>query len=119
NTSMSARLSFNQIDDETRKLLRENKDFLIAELPVVLDAFYEHVVKYPETAAFFSSRDLMMGAKSGQIRHWQTILDGHFDGVYEASIKRIGETHHRIGLDPRWYIGGYNALINGLVQAIA
>ncbi|WP_295556762.1 globin-coupled sensor protein [uncultured Hyphomicrobium sp.] len=119
NTSMSARLSFNQIDDEVRRLLREHKDFLVGELSGVLDGFYEHVVKYPETAAFFKNREMMMGAKGAQVRHWQTILDGNFDGTYEASIMRIGETHHRIGLDPRWYIGGYNALLTGLLQVIA
>jgi methyl-accepting chemotaxis protein len=119
NTSMAARLSFNQIDDEARRLLREYKDFLVGELPAVLDGFYNHVVKYPETSAFFRNRDQMTGAKNAQIRHWQTILDANFDGAYEASIKRIGDTHHRIGLDPRWYIGGYNALLNGLMEAIA
>jgi len=116
--SMIARLSFNQIDEEARRLLRENKEFLSRELPGVLDVFYTHLAKFPETAAFFKTRDLMTGAKNAQLRHWQTILDGNFDGVYEASIKRIGETHHRIGLDPRWYIGGYNALVNGLLEAI-
>ncbi|MDQ8700659.1 globin-coupled sensor protein [Hyphomicrobium sp. LHD-15] len=119
NAAMAARLSFNQIDEEARRLLREYKSFLVAELPGVLERFYEHLVKYPETAAFFKNRDMMVGAKNAQLRHWQTILDGNFDAVYEASIKRIGETHHRIGLDPRWYIGGYNALVNGLLQAIA
>jgi methyl-accepting chemotaxis protein len=119
NASISARLSFNQIDEETRKLLREYKDFIVGELPAILDGFYDHVVKYPETAAFFKTREMMAGAKSAQLRHWQTILDANFDGAYEASIKRIGDTHHRIGLDPRWYIGGYNALLAGLVQAIA
>lgn len=118
-TTMAARLSFNQIDDDARQLLREYKSFLVGELPGVLEKFYEHVVKYPETSAFFKNRDMMTGAKNAQVRHWQTILDGNFDAVYEASIKRIGDTHHRIGLDPRWYIGGYNALVNGLMQAIS
>ena len=119
NASMAARLSFNQIDDETRRLLREHKEFLAGELPAVLDGFYNHLVKYPETSAFFKNRDHMTGAQNAQIRHWQTIFDGNFDDAYEASIKRIGDTHHRIGLDPRWYIGGYNALLNGLMEAIA
>jgi len=119
NTSMTARLAFNKIDDATRQLLRDHKEFLVGELPGVLDGFYEHVVRFPETAAFFRNRDHMAGARNAQIRHWQTILDGNFDSIYEASIQRIGETHHRIGLDPRWYIGGYNALVNGLIQAIA
>jgi methyl-accepting chemotaxis protein len=118
NGTMAARLSFNQIDENARGLLREYKSFLAGELPGVLESFYEHVVKYPETSAFFKNRDMMTGAKNAQLRHWQTILDGNFDAVYEASIKRIGDTHHRIGLDPRWYIGGYNALVNGLMQAI-
>lgn len=119
NTTMAARLSFNQIDEDSRRLLRESRDFLLAELPGVLDRFYEHVSKYPETLSFFKSRDHMTGAKSAQIRHWATILEGTFDATYDASIKRIGETHHRIGLDPRWYIGGYNALITGLLSSIA
>src|SRR5688572_13573769 len=90
--AIAARLSFNTIDEETRRLLRETKDFLVAELPTVLEGFYTHVSKYPETSAFFKNRDHMMGAKHAQIRHWQTILDGNFDSVYEASIMRIGET---------------------------
>lgn len=116
---MAMRLSFNQIDEKSRQLLRESKEFLLAELPGLLDSFYEHLAKFPETVAFFKSRDQMTGARNGQIRHWATILDGTFDGSYEASIMRIGETHHRIGLDPRWYIGGYNTLLTGMLSAIA
>lgn len=119
NTSIGERLSFNGIDEDARRILRENKEFLLSELPEILDAFYAHIVKYPQTAAFFKSREMMTGAKSAQIRHWGTILDADFDHVYETSIKRIGETHHRIGLDPRWYIGGYNALVTGLLTSIA
>lgn len=118
-TSIAARLSFNQIDEDSRRLLRESKDFLLNELTGVLDAFYDHLAKFPETVAFFKSRADMTGARNGQLRHWATILDGTFDSAYEASIGRVGETHHRIGLDPRWYIGGYNALITGLIRAIA
>ena len=118
-TSMAARLSFNQIDEDSRRLLRESKDFLLAELAGVLDAFYDHLAKYPETVAFFRSRADMTGARNGQLRHWATILDGNFDIAYETSIRRVGETHHRIGLDPRWYIGGYNGLVTGLIRAIA
>lgn len=119
NTTMAARLSFNQIDEDSRRLLRESKEFLLSELSDVLEKFYEHVSKYPETLSFFKNRDHMNGAKRAQIRHWATILDGAFDATYDASIQRIGETHHRIGLDPRWYIGGYSALITGLMSAIA
>jgi methyl-accepting chemotaxis protein len=119
NSTIKARLAFNQIDEAAAALLREFKDFIMAELPGVLDGFYDHVSRFRETNGFFRNRDHMMGAKGAQLRHWSMILEGRFDEGYEASISRIGETHSRIGLEPRWYIGGYNALVSGLVHAIA
>jgi methyl-accepting chemotaxis protein len=119
NNTIRTRLAFNQIDEATSALLRQYKDFIMSELLTVLDGFYDHVGKFPETARFFRNRDHIAGAKQAQMRHWATITEGRFDEAYEASITRIGETHQRIGLEPRWYIGGYNAVISGLVRAIA
>jgi methyl-accepting chemotaxis protein len=118
-SNLRERLAYNQISEATSKLLRQHKAFIMAELPSVLDDFYDHVSQHAETRAFFKSREHMNYAKNAQIKHWATIMDGLFDETYETSINRIGETHHRIGLDPRWYIGGYNALISGLMRRIA
>jgi hypothetical protein len=68
-STIRARLAYNEIDDATATLLREYKDFIMAELPGVLDHFYDHVSKFEETAAFFKNREHMMGAKSAQLRH--------------------------------------------------
>lgn len=118
-TTLGARLAFNQIDERTCEIIRRHKDFIMGELPAVLDAFYDHIDRFAETRAFFTSREHMNAAKAAQIRHWSTILDGRFDAQYEASIRRIGEAHHRIGLDPSWYIGGYSALVTGLLAVIS
>jgi methyl-accepting chemotaxis protein len=61
----------------------------------------------------------MMHAKKMQMQHWTIIMDGRFDETYESSVTKIGEVHNKLGLEPRWYIGGYNALVSGLVNAIA
>jgi hypothetical protein len=116
--TMAMRLAFNRIDAGTSDLLRQHKDFIMAELPPILDSFYGHVGQFAETNAFFRSREHMAAAKAAQIRHWGTIMDGRFDDVYEASVRRIGETHYRIGLEPHWYIGGYNALVSGLLAVV-
>ncbi|MGO4717402.1 protoglobin domain-containing protein [Bradyrhizobium sp. 2TAF24] len=117
--SISRRLSFNMIDPATMALLREAKPFVLSELPAVLDVFYEHVARYEETSAFFRSREHMMHAKAMQLRHWGVIMEGEFGETYETSVTKIGEVHNKLGLEPRWYIGGYNALVNGLLEAIA
>jgi len=118
-STIQERLRFNMIDQETIAVLREGKQFILGELPLILDAFYDHVGKFAETAKFFRSRDHMMHAKKMQLQHWAIIVDGRFDETYESSVTKIGEVHNKLGLEPRWYIGGYNALVSGLVNVIA
>jgi methyl-accepting chemotaxis protein len=118
-STLSARLAFNQIDQETVTSLREAKPFILAEMPAILDRFYDHISKFKETSAFFRDREHMMHAKAMQLRHWTIILDGKFDHTYEQSVTTIGETHNRLGLEPRWYIGGYNFLLSLLIEAVA
>jgi methyl-accepting chemotaxis protein len=45
------------------------------------------------------------------------LFSGRFDADYFASVKKIGLTHSRIGLEPGWYIGGYTFTLNRLLEA--
>ena len=118
-STIRERLRFNMIGQDAADILRESKSFILAEMPLILDGFYDHIGNFPETAKFFRSREHMMHAKKMQLQHWAIIMDAHFDEKYEASVTKIGEVHNKLGLEPRWYIGGYNALVSGLVDAIA
>ncbi|MEW6643473.1 MAG: globin-coupled sensor protein [Pseudomonadota bacterium] len=117
--TLSRRLSFNMIDQAMLARLREAKPFILAEMPAILDRFYDHIGTFGETAAMFRSREHMMHAKAMQLKHWGVIMDGQYGDAYEASVSRIGEVHNKLGLEPPWYIGGYNVLISALVGAIA
>jgi methyl-accepting chemotaxis protein len=118
-STVSERLKFNGIDNATSQLLRANREFLLGEMPLILDRFYDHIATFQETSKHFKSREHMMHAKQKQIQHWAIIVDGKFDEAYETSVTKIGEVHNKLGLEPRWYIGGYNALVGGLLEAIA
>jgi methyl-accepting chemotaxis protein len=111
------RLNFLMIDDETRNSLAEFAPALKELLPPVLDAFYAHLRKHPEMMKFFSSDSRVAHAKSAQFDHWMRLFSGRFDAEYFTSVKKIGLTHSRIGLEPRWYIGGYTFTLNMLIEA--
>jgi ABC-type transporter Mla subunit MlaD len=116
--TLRARLAFVRIDGATRALLREMRPMIAAVLPGVLDEFYAHISKFPETARLFADPAHMRHAKEMQIRHWETISSAEFDERYVASVTRIGQTHNRLGLEPRWYIGSYSFMITGMLRAI-
>jgi len=66
----------------------------------------------------FDIHERMVHTKQMRIKHWRRILSGSFDADYAGSVSRIGRTHYRLGLRPRWYVGGYALLVAGFVTAV-
>ena len=116
-TGIARRLDFNRIDDATLASLREARPFVLEAMPAILDRFYDHIGRFDETMKFFRNREHMMHAKQMQIKHWAIIMQGQFDETYEASVTRIGEVHNKLGLEPRWYIGGATAADGATVHS--
>ncbi|AYG94401.1 globin-coupled sensor protein [Brevundimonas naejangsanensis] len=88
------------------------------QLPLALAAFYDRVRAEPETRRFFRDEGHISAASTAQQRHWDAIIDGRADADYAASVRTIGRVHARIGLEPRWYIGGYSVILAHLTRAI-
>ncbi|WP_349358225.1 globin-coupled sensor protein [Stappia sp.] len=115
---IAERCAFYGVEGDTLSCLRKAKPLLMRVMPAILDDFYRHIARFPETKAFFTSPGHMTHARDMQLRHWDIISDGRFDEAYVASVTKVGEAHNRLGLEPRWYIGGYNYLVAGLMSAI-
>lgn len=88
------------------------------ELPNALSAFYEKVRSTKETARMFSNEAHIQRAKAAQESHWKNISAAQFDESYAAKVHRIGVVHAKIGLEPRWYIGGYSIVLAYLIEHI-
>ena len=116
--NLQDRLSFIKIDGKAQATLLKAQDTIQKALPGSLDAFYDQIRRFPDVAKFFSNESHISGAKNAQAQHWSHISSGRFDRTYVDSVQRIGATHARIGLEPRWYIGGYALVLEGLVGAI-
>ncbi len=117
-SSIEDRLRFIEIDAETRARLRALRPWLQAELPGILDAFYAHLWQFPEMQAMFASEAVRQHARDAQLRHWLLIAEGNYDQSYVDSVRRIGQAHHRLGLSPQWYIGGYARVMTHLQMRI-
>lgn len=115
---LSSRLNFIQLGTQARKDLNDSRDVVMKALPSLLDSFYQQLGRTPAVAHFFPTQQDAMRAKRAQVEHWETISKGDFTDAYSARVRRIGKTHARIGLDPRWYIGGYAMVLSGLVGAV-
>ncbi|MGJ4928016.1 protoglobin domain-containing protein [Bradyrhizobium sp. HKCCYLS2038] len=116
--TLQSRLDFLGIDNATREALRELRPLIGKVLPGLLDKFYAHLGKYPPLAKMFASQAAIRHAAQAQLDHWMSLATARFDDAYVASVTRIGRAHHRMGLEPRWYIAGYSLIVTGLQRAI-
>ena len=110
------RLRFLKVTDRSRQILRHFSETLQPYLPDILNGFYSHVKSDPNLARMIGNRDEEL--KGAQGRHWTRLFEAEFDDTYFAGVRRIGLTHNRIGLEPRYYIGGYNYVMSRLYDVI-
>jgi methyl-accepting chemotaxis protein len=116
--SLDERLDFIGMDQRARAALSNLRPLLSQALGPALDAFYTKVKAKHETRKFFADESHMAAAKGAQQRHWNIIAAANYNDEYVNAVLKIGQTHARIGLEPRWYIGGYAVVMEQLIHAI-
>jgi methyl-accepting chemotaxis protein len=115
---VSERLDFVDLGLEQRKALSSMQPLIAGALADALNRFYAKATAAPETARLFTSQGHIDHAKKRQAMHWNTIASAKFDAEYVNNVMAIGSTHARLGLEPRWYIGGYALILEGLFGAV-
>jgi methyl-accepting chemotaxis protein len=111
---LGARLRFMRIDPAAVAVLHMFWKIVEPKLPGILDALYQHVSAEPRLREMLGEN--IPRLKRAQTLHWQRLFAGSFDAAYYESVQRIGQMHLRIGLESRWYIGGYTFVLNRLSE---
>ncbi|MHA6689006.1 methyl-accepting chemotaxis protein [Devosia sp. A449] len=116
--SLQSRLDFIGLDQTARQRQARAKIHVDKHLPLALDKFYAKIAKVPAVARFFEGKPQMDKVQARQVGHWQAIADGAQDDTYFEASSRVGLVHARIGLEPRWHIGGYGVILETLVTGL-
>jgi len=113
------RLDYLGLDAAAGARLRRLLPIVSAALPSIADRFYATIGKRPELAALLGGPNNVPRLKRTQIEHWQHLFQGTFDDAYFRRADQVGHAHERIGLEPRWYTGGYALILGDLLAALA
>jgi len=116
--NLQSRLDFLGFDEAGRKRLASIRTHIDKHLPLALEAFYTKLARVPAVSKFFDGKPHMDKAKGKQIGHWGAIATGQFDDAYMEASSRVGLRHAKIGLEPRWHIGGYGLIVETLVRGV-
>ncbi len=116
--SLKQRLTFLGWDEEDAETLRRLRPLMEKHADGFVESFYRHLLSFEPTRALLSDPEVKARLLGLQRTYLVGLTSGEFSDVYEAERLRIGETHLRVGLEPRWYLGAYALYVNLLVPVV-
>lgn len=100
-------------------LLKNELDSLFAgKIDDLMAAMYEHFLTFDETRAYFPNQEVLERARSAQGKYFERLTQGNYDQDYVNNRLRVGTTHYRTDLDPKWYMGAYNCALLWLLPLV-
>lgn len=113
---LQARLDFLGLDAEAQTRLKSLAGQIEVSIGHALTAFYAKVAATPELNRHFGDASDADRARSAQAQHWGRIVAAEYGDDYASAVRRIGAVHAHIGLEPRWYIGGYGLVLDHVIR---
>ncbi|PLY58612.1 two-component system response regulator [Herbaspirillum sp. BH-1] len=110
-TRLDKWLEFLSIDESTADCLIGVAPLLEKHIDSLLDTVYEKILSNSATQEMFADLSSIERAKQAQRHHWiYFVLRANFGPEYLVAARRIGETHYRLGVDLRFYLGTYTLM---------
>jgi rsbT co-antagonist protein RsbR len=104
---LKSRLAFFEIDADDLRRLASLRAFAEARTDEIVEAFYELLLRHPETRKFFPDETTVRRVKRSQRDYFVGLFGGVVDRAYVDHRVRVGAQHERIGMAPTWYLGAY------------
>ncbi|MFN3789745.1 EAL domain-containing protein [Massilia sp.] len=110
---VATRKAYLELDESDFDALRDVHALLESHRDAFSDRFYAHLMSFPKL------RDMLGDGAEARLRHVQaayfsSLTAGEYGEEYMRERLRVGATHQRIGLDPKWYIGAYRKYLSEL-----
>ncbi|HLO62264.1 MAG TPA: protoglobin domain-containing protein, partial [Azonexus sp.] len=116
-TEIASRKAFLELSEGDAVHLRRIRGKLAAAQNGFADGFYEYLRQLPELAALLPDDATVARLKTAHTRYFASLTDGDYGGAYVAGRLRVGMTHARIGLTPKWYVGAFRKYLSDMLTA--
>lgn len=106
------------LSDQDSAVLRRLGAHIDAGNGGLIDRFYEFLRAFPETQALLRDTLTLERLKRAQCRYFSQLLGGDYGPEYGHNRMQVGVSHHRVGLEPKWYLGAYAYYLRLLLPEI-
>ena len=116
---LAQRLIALQMQPQEAQWLCQAWDGLADAQGAVFEAFHAHIQHWWKALPLTAARMDPDALRQVQYRFIRSLFCAPIDTAYVQERLRVGQVHHRIGLDPHWYLQGCHTLLRLLLDVIA
>ncbi len=113
---LQSRRAFFEITDEDLKRLASLREYALGHSDEIVEGLYQLILGHAESRGFFTEEQAVAHVKKMQRQYFLGLFDGRCDSAYVEDRLRVGATHERIGLAPKWYLGAYSRYLRLLLD---
>ena len=116
--SSQHRLQFLGFTPRDAESLRALQPLFAQHLDAIVAELCEQLAKFPDTAQLLRERATLDRTKRVLRDYLQRLTSGNFDDEYFADRLRIGQSHERVGVSPRWSLLAYHHVFRLFVPLV-
>ena len=91
------------------------KEYMLNHIDKYMNDLYAHFLDFCDTKLFFPNEEILQRAKSQQRQYFLNMVQAKIDQEYVERLLKTGKIHHKIHLEPKWYIGAYGKIISDIL----
>lgn len=81
-------------------------------------SFYSHLLSFEPLRHLLPDEQSIDQLRRSQTVYFSRLTAGEYGDDYVANRQLVGQVHHHIGLEPKWYIGAYRKYLSGLMPMV-
>jgi rsbT co-antagonist protein RsbR len=116
---IASRRAFFKLSDDDLVRLASLRPFAEKVTDGIVEDFYALLLAHPETRRVFPDEATIRRVKRHQREYFLGLFAGRCDMGYVEDRLRVGATHERIGLAPKWYLGSYRQYLQLILDRLA
>ncbi len=117
-SDLEQRLAFLNLGPADLERLAQLRPLFEKQAPALVASFYRHLLSFPPTRQLLSDPQVKERLMQAQREYLVSLAGPTLDDAFIEQRRRIGETHDRVGLEPRWYLGAYALYLSILTPVI-
>lgn len=112
---IDSRKQWLRLNNEDEEIISLFKPALQRSIDRVIEELYDHFLSMDEPRSFFPDEQTLNRVKHAQKAYFSRLVQGNYGKEYVEDRLKVGSTHFRIDLDPKWYLGAYSRVISLLL----